>query len=283
MGLGDSTSIDSSICLNNALVLKQCAVVIVYQFRFTFSFPEALLSMNLKRLVKPKVVSLDAFGTLYQPREPIPLQYYKVAQKFGIEKSENEIRDEFPVVYAKLMAKYPNWGKSSSAITSSDAWWLELIVTLFNLESYSTNAQSKRFCDTLLTHFITRDAYCVCDHVKVVLKGLKRHRGIRTIVSSNSDSRLIKILQNLGLSEFIDHVYMSYDLGESKPSRQFFEKIADAEGVEGDRILHIGDELRKDYYGAMEAGWHAVLIDSSKGSDSVRRAKDLTFLETFIT
>lgn len=239
--------------------------------------------MSLKRMVKPKVISLDAFGTLYQPREPISLQYYKVAQKFGIEKPEDEIRDEFPVVYAKLMAKYPNWGKSSSAITSSDEWWLELIVTLFNLESFRTNAQSKRFCDTLLTHFITRDAYRVCDHVNVVLEGLHRHREIRTIVSSNSDSRLIKILQNLGLYEFIDQVYLSYDLGESKPSRRFFEKIADAEGVEGDQILHIGDELRKDYYGAMEAGCHAVLLDSSEKSDSVRRAKDLTFLEKLVT
>ena len=116
----------------------------------------------------------------------------------------------------------------------------------------------------------------------------------KTIVGviSNSDDRICKVLQSLGLrvvprrigmsddleqndivseSEDISFVVCSYDVGFEKPDKRIFTAAADLTarlGFAGDMdVLHVGDDLQKDVAGAENAGWHAVLLDRQPALD----------------
>ncbi|KAF2712524.1 haloacid dehalogenase, partial [Pleomassaria siparia CBS 279.74] len=118
----------------------------------------------------------------------------------------------------------------------------------------------------------------------------------KTVVGivTNSDDRVPGILESFGLrvgtrrvgvktersaranlDDDISFVVMSYDVGFEKPDRRIFqaaeamlkETLAeDGEGVEeqaigGFEMLYVGDSFEKDYLGAKDSGWEAVMVD----------------------
>jgi FMN phosphatase YigB (HAD superfamily) len=123
-------------------------------------------------------------------------------------------------------------------------------------------------------------------------------------IISNSDDRVPGILQSFGLqtgtrrvgtssnaklhSSFgndIDFVVLSYDVGHEKPDRQMFDAatllLSEMPADEGGQLdpddfqkLYVGDDLEKDYHGAIGAGWDSVLLDRNGVMD---RAKGFRF------
>ena len=89
-------------------------------------------------------------------------------------------------------------------------------------------------------------------------------------VLSNNDNRLPIILQNLGLLEYFDHVFVSSELGVSKPDSTIFERVMSHCQVTEDPALcmHVGDHFEKDVMGASNAGWHAVHVPKSNSKPS---------------
>ena len=66
------------------------------------------------------------------------------------------------------------------------------------------------------------------------------------------------------LQEDINFVTLSYDVGSEKPHSSIFDAaraLAAEKDVPADECLHVGDDLEKDYYGARDAGWSALLLD----------------------
>lgn len=226
---------------------------------------------NLTRLV-----SFDAFGTLYVPRELVALQYHKIAKGFGIQKSASQIELDFPKCYTFMTNKFPNYGKYSQEIASCDEWWLELIVRLLEIPCFRDNRRSNQVCKNILDHFVSKDAYRVYDDVIPTLQYLSKKRAagdLRVIISSNTDASLVKVIKNLGLSEYFDSVYLSYDLGESKPTQAFFNKIRVLEGISNaSQIVHIGDELKKDYIGSIDSGWNGILLNREISKEQIDEA-----------
>jgi FMN phosphatase YigB (HAD superfamily) len=96
----------------------------------------------------------------------------------------------------------------------------------------------------------------------------------RTVVSvvSNSDDRIISVLESLGLTigkgADIEDVILSYDVGAEKPDPAVFEFAAKS-APEGAVKLHVGDDVGKDAVGALQAGegWHGVLLDRERKYD----------------
>ena len=91
-----------------------------------------------------------------------------------------------------------------------------------------------------------------------------------------------------GLRNYLDFVITSTDCGFEKPDKQIFEyalKIAQQKlsldnCISPSAVIHIGDGLKEDYQGALDAGFKAaILIDTEdKFSDVVNsdyRAKHL--------
>ncbi|CUM63417.1 uncharacterized protein PRCAT00000992001 [Priceomyces carsonii] len=229
---------------------------------------------------KPEILSFDVFGTLYSPKRSVAHLYHEIAsQEFGISKSLDSIEQDFPTVFNELQNRYPNYGKYDENINSCDEWWLEVIVKLFEIPHYLKDKKSADFCQRVLDHFAEGDAYALYDDVIPVLTELTRN-GIKLIISSNSDLRMRKVVKSLGLSEFFlpDDIYLSYELGVSKPDKTFFDTVIDHCALSGsirnvslkpdllEKCWHIGDSYSKDFLGAIKAGWNGVYLDRERES-----------------
>jgi putative hydrolase of the HAD superfamily len=88
-----------------------------------------------------------------------------------------------------------------------------------------------------------------------------REAGMRTAVVSNWDRRLCGLLEGLGVSDLLDTVVSSAEVGLHKPDPRIFELACSRIGAAPSRAAHVGDHYYADYVGALAAGLRPVLID----------------------
>lgn len=135
--------------------------------------------------------------------------------------------------------------------------------------------------DELLHRFSTKEGYTIYPdalELFLALRALKKsgpdhanwpwERTLLTVLS-NSDDRIIKVLESLDLSIGqgcdIEKVILSYDVGAEKPDVKMFEHAA--RHAPGDAVkVHIGDDLEKDAIAAIKAGngWHGLFLDRER-------------------
>jgi HAD superfamily hydrolase (TIGR01509 family) len=93
------------------------------------------------------------------------------------------------------------------------------------------------------------------------LAGL-RHLGLRIAITSNTGyvpGRLLRpVLDRLGILRLTDHLVFSDEVGYAKPSPRIFRQLANGAGGGPAETLHVGDNRRADYEGALAAGLHAL-------------------------
>jgi len=100
-----------------------------------------------------------------------------------------------------------------------------------------------------------------------ILRYLK-NEGYILNISSNTGyiegSTMETTLKNIGISEFFDFCIFSDQIGLSKPSVDFYDKVLERAGCKKDEILHIGDNYKADYLGAMNFGFKALHINNQQ-------------------
>jgi putative hydrolase of the HAD superfamily len=94
-----------------------------------------------------------------------------------------------------------------------------------------------------------------------LLKAL-RAKEIEAVILTNgmSDSQRAKF-KNLGLSRYIQRIYIGEEIGFSKPNRKAFEYVLRDLDAAASNVLMVGDSIENDIDGAEQAGIQAVLID----------------------
>ncbi|ODV62272.1 Dpi35p ASCRUDRAFT_20059, partial [Ascoidea rubescens DSM 1968] len=200
----------------------------------------------------PKIISFDAFGTLYTPIKPSVTQYYEIASLpyYNYHKPLAQLNKDFGVYFKYLYKKYPNYGKYSNIFEHADYWWAYLIRKLF--EPYVV---SNKFLNHLLND-LTFNAYSTFDDLKYISRKLKdidlnnynneignmekmktKDNKIIFVVISNGDPRVKLILDSLKLSykpnqnhnsqSFFNEnfVFISYDIDLFKPDKKFFDYV----------------------------------------------------------
>lgn len=88
-----------------------------------------------------------------------------------------------------------------------------------------------------------------------------RERGLKVGIISNWDSRLTRLLEGLGVTELVDDVVSSADVGLHKPDPRIFALAAERIGVAPREAAHVGDHHYADYLGATSIGMTGILID----------------------
>lgn len=86
-------------------------------------------------------------------------------------------------------------------------------------------------------------------------------RGLHSVAASNNDQRSKVALQELGLAEHLEGVFVAGDLTWKKPSPFFFETLAQRLKLKPEHILHVGNNLELDVEAAQRCGWSAILYD----------------------
>ncbi|KAL4960647.1 uncharacterized protein BDV14DRAFT_139121 [Aspergillus stella-maris] len=168
--------------------------------------------------MRPLLLTLDAFNTLFHPRQPIPLQYASSAANFNIHLSPAQIQPAFRASFKALSASHPNYGRDLALrgeYAGPRQWWEDVIRGCFS-RALESNPDSKGqgkadVPDALIQHLLERFAskrgYKLYDDVEPFFRKLRTRRmntgsqrKVGVGVVSNSDDRISPVLESLGVS-----------------------------------------------------------------------------------
>lgn len=226
---------------------------------------------------KFKIVTFDLTNTLLYFKKPPELQYLKTAESFGL-KTENFDRNlmkvNFRKIFKELQQKYPNFGRDSIAYQE---WWKMLVMNVFT--ETSRDKIDKNLLESvalkLISQYKSQECWGKFNKSNELIESLK-DSGKCVGVISNFDPRLHELLVDMELPKF-DFVITSYEAGAEKPQKEIFQKAIEASKLHCDpsEAIHIGNEVEKDFEGARNAGWSAILINSeAKVKPSFKNVED---------
>mmetsp|Transcript_30109 Transcript_30109/g.56874 ORF Transcript_30109/g.56874 Transcript_30109/m.56874 type:complete len:350 (-) Transcript_30109:305-1354(-) len=245
-----------------------------------------------------RVVSCDVTGTLVSFLGKIEHHYGNAARTCGVTLPPTKISSIGPCfnrAYVETSMSYPCFGNSE--ISAKD-WWRRCVGRSFELVGTSmTEEEQERVFQRVYSKFGSHAAYGVFPDAIPFLKWCHR-RGIVTGVVSNADERYgDSILPMLGLGDDMRFLTFSKNVGFEKPGKEIFQAAmkqsepwlclvnnfdrdnnnnddpldssknnnnspsSPSPPLKPEEVLHIGNDFKKDYIGAKNAGFHAVLLD----------------------
>jgi putative hydrolase of the HAD superfamily len=212
-----------------------------------------------------KAIFFDAAGTLIKPTRRVGESYAVLAQKYGLEVSPAEVAERFRICFhAAPPLAFP--GAPAAKIADLErSWWKELVQRIF--EPWEPFRRFDDYFAELFAYFARPDAWILYPEVAEALSALER-RGMVLDVISNFDSRLLGILEGLGVARRFEHIFVSSRVGYAKPHREIFHVALEQHGLKASDALHVGDSEEKDLYGANQAGLKGVLVERSGEANS---------------
>ncbi|KAB8233043.1 uncharacterized protein BDW43DRAFT_92604 [Aspergillus alliaceus] len=173
---------------------------------------------------KPRtlLLTLDAFETIFHPRQPVPDQYASAAHAFGLPKTvitSERIQAAFKSVFKAQSKARPNYGRADVLLGQYNGprqWWEEIIRGSFSRVIAEHNSHSNRNAQIdvpeglighLLDRFASREGYALYEDAgpffarmaEAKAKGLGPFERVLLGVISNSDDRVPAVLRSLGL------------------------------------------------------------------------------------
>lgn len=212
-------------------------------------------------ILPPKLILLDAVGTLFGVRESVGDIYSKIAQKWGVNVCPKTLNQAF---YQSFSAATPMAfpGADMAEIPQLElAWWRDIAAESFKAVGvFQEFSDFPKFFDHLYQEFATAEPWVVYPDVIPTLTKW-RNCGIELGVLSNFDSRLYPVLEVLDLGGFFSTVTISTEVGAAKPDPKIFAVALEKYDFQPGEVLHIGDSLTADYEGAKSAGIAGVLVE----------------------
>ena len=218
-----------------------------------------------------KAVLLDALGTLVELQPPAP-RLQRVLAQSGFEVSEEQAAAGFAAEIAYYLDHH---------LEGSDRERLE------RLRDRCAEELRRALELPGLDHATARRAMLEALEFRPfpdVLPALAelRERGLTLVVASNWDCSLPDWLDPAGVTELVDGVVTSAEVGAPKPSPRVFERALAIAGAAPSEALHVGDKVDNDVKGAAAAGVRAVLLqregEPPAGVDAIRSLRELPAL-----
>lgn len=228
-----------------------------------FSQPQ----LSQPTVTQPKVIFLDAVGTLFGLRSSVGEIYQRFAAAAGIRVDAIVLNKAFFQSFAAApRAAFP--GVPSDQIPALEyAWWRT--VAAHSFEQVGVLPQFPdfdQFFRPLFDHFLTAEPWVLYPEVPEML-ALWRSNGIQLGVLSNFDSRLQPVLAALEISQFFSSVTISTAVGAAKPDPAIFRAalaqhhLANLSAEQSELAWHIGDSWKEDVVGAHGAGLTPVWLN----------------------
>ncbi len=119
------------------------------------------------------------------------------------------------------------------------------------------------------------------DDTLAVLRSV-RERDVRIAIVSNLASPYKAVCQRLGLSELVDAIVFSCDVGLAKPDPRIYQLALLQLAVDADNTIMVGDSVRADVLGPEACGIRGYLLKRSSSESSGDRLNELTTLSDLI-
>ena len=172
---------------------------------------------------KTLLLTLDAFETLFHPRDSVPKQYASAAHSFGISPTlitEERIKASFKDAYKAQVKRRPNYGRRDVLLGEYGGpkqWWDEIIRSALVRAMKEDNKEEDAaipdaLVESLIGRFSNSEGYKLYDDVVPFFDKMKRlkcndestpmrmfNRVLIGIIS-NSDDRIPAVLKSLGLT-----------------------------------------------------------------------------------
>ncbi|BGP21160.1 haloacid dehalogenase-like hydrolase [Rhodotorula toruloides] len=241
-------------------------------------------------------VLLDAFGTVFSPREPVFRQYTVVARSFGLQVQEDAVKDAFKQAFKKWAKLHPLYGKHSAPPLDSSQWWSGVIADTFRQAGVPASdfaAVQHELCDTLVQRFWGKEGYELHDDCLPFLQALHKDLALPPpAIVSNTDMAVFKILHSLGVTAATfdppaagikqDEIWTTWELEKEKRSMDFWEEVmrrlrqtskaSGGEELSPDEVLVVGDEFESDHEAPRRAGLRSLLLRRQKSNGQHARA-----------
>lgn len=190
----------------------------------------------------------------------------KILQKFGIKTS---IKQLISVIKAMSPWLVSIWE------TNKDVTHLDQLRFIVKTASKSLVSMKEEWTDELSMAYVSPlfevPPYLNLDARKVLqqLKDQNKLIGLICNTGRTPGFSLRKFLQKKGVAEYFDIMLFSNDVGIRKPDPRLFQKATQKLKVKPHEVIHVGDNLKTDVWGAKNAGLKAIHFSTETGRDKV--------------
>jgi putative hydrolase of the HAD superfamily len=205
-----------------------------------------------------KAIFFDLYNTLLTYDPPREVIEARILKDFGIEASPEALlrpiltADEF--IYQEH-ARFPISKRSKEEATALYTQYHGIVLKEAGLEA------SKEVILGILGKWMGFDLKMVLyDDVVPALTNLKE-KGLILGLISNVDRDIAPFYQKLGLSDWLEVMVTSQEVGFNKPQPEIFLAALKQAGVEPSEAIYVGDQYQTDVVGANKVGMLGILLD----------------------
>ncbi len=203
---------------------------------------------------KLKLVSFDVWDTLLSIRSFYQSVASELAEITG--KDSAFLEKRLIEGYKKIRAIRRAGGFDDSKIVSMT---LDIMAKFLNVDSEAITKSILNAAKGSAEQYLIEGAKEAIDSIKRL--------GLKVIIIGNVvfwPGRINRILlEQAGLSDYIDGQFYADEVKISKPKPEIFHKALSEFGVQPEEALHVGDSIFEDFAGAIVARMGAILIDGN--------------------
>ena len=209
-----------------------------------------------------KAIFFDAVGTLFYLTESVGHHYALVGKQIGLTISRDALDRAFISAWKGMPPRPASDGPRED---DDKGWWRDIVYRVLHEVTPSLQDLDRdNFFEIAYEHFAEAGVWKSYPETIDVLEQL--HSRYQIAVVSSFDGRLRMILEQLGLSKYFSHVFISSELGVDKPDPEIFRRALKVVALEASDVLHVGDDPERDWKAARTAGLSVFQLDRPKNS-----------------
>ncbi|MDE2902231.1 MAG: HAD-IA family hydrolase [Chloroflexota bacterium] len=210
-----------------------------------------------------RTVFVDIGETVVHVHPPFLDTVIAIAADFGIKHPPADFEQRATEIWRQDVNASRSRGYTITTSASSTYWHCHYA----RIGDLLGMSDPEPFSRALYQRFSSFEAYQPMPGAVDALRALNR-LGLRLVVASNWEGWLGRLLALLDLEKFFAAQVVSADIGAEKPDRLFFERGLAIAQTDRQPVLHVGDNLDADVYGALNAGIDAVWVNPSWPAES---------------
>jgi putative hydrolase of the HAD superfamily len=209
-----------------------------------------------------EAIFFDAVGTLFYLTKTVGDHYALVGEEIGLKLNAENLDRAFYAAWKQMPQRPAVDGPREN---DDKGWWRQLVdLVLDQIAPSLSEFDRDNFFEIAYEHFAETGVWELYPEVIDVLDKLRPQ--FQLAVISNFDGRLRFILEQLGISKFFSHVFISSEIGADKPDPEIFRRALKFIDLKPNRVLHVGDDSERDWKAASEAGLSVFQLDRQKNS-----------------